>query len=213
MSIKNTTLLLSILLLLAGACTTQKQLAERGKKGFKQRGKASWYGPGFHGKLAANGEVYDMHALTAAHKQLPFDTVVEVLNHDNGRRVEVRITDRGPFVRGRIIDLSRGAAEKIGLVQSGVAPVTVTVVATSSRQPSGAAAARSWLVQAGAFRDRARAEEHLQQVSEVDRRARLDEAEGLLRIVIGPLEREKEARRILGALGDRRIEAILRRLP
>ena len=213
MSVKNATLLLSLLLVLAGACTTQKRLAERGKKGFKQRGSASWYGPGFHGKLAANGEVYDMHALTAAHKQLPFDTVVEVLNHDNGRRVEVRITDRGPFVRGRIIDLSRGAAEKIGLVQSGVAPVTLTVVAPRSRQPSGSTAARSWLIQAGAFRDRARAEEHLQQVSEVDRRARLDDTAGLLRIVIGPLEREKEARRILSALDHRQIEAILRRLP
>lgn len=91
-------------------------------------GVASWYGPGFHGRLTANGERYDMYAMTAAHKTLQFGTKVKVTNHDNGKSVVVRINDRGPFVGGRVIDLSRSAADAIGMVGPGTAPVTVEVV-------------------------------------------------------------------------------------
>jgi rare lipoprotein A len=205
--------LIALVLILSAGCTTQKRLAERGKKGFRQQGIASWYGPGFHGKLAANGEVYDMHALTAAHKQLPFETMVEVHNRENGRKVRVRITDRGPFVRGRIIDLSRAAAEEIGMLQSGVAKVTLTVVAAGSGRSVRSGKSARWLIQAGAFRDRPRAEKHLGKVRKVDGRARLDDNDGLLKVLIGPIAREKEARRVFAALEARQIEAILRRLP
>jgi rare lipoprotein A len=213
MSLRNTVLLLSLVLVLGSACTTHRRLAERGKRGFKQQGLASWYGPGFHGKRTANGEVYDMYGLTAAHRELPFETVVEVFNHDNGRTVRVRINDRGPFVRGRIIDLSRTAAERIGLVESGVAKVTVTIVSTGTHGSAGARRASAWLIQAGAFQDLERANNRLRTVRAVDNRARLDDNGDLLRVVIGPLSHEKEARRVLAKLEQNRIEAILRRAP
>jgi rare lipoprotein A len=91
-------------------------------------GMASWYGPGFHGNYSASGEVFDQNALTAAHPSLPFGTQVRVTNLDTGLSVVVRINDRGPYAHGRIIDLSAGAAQVIGLISSGVAPVNVEVL-------------------------------------------------------------------------------------
>nr|WP_204104085.1 septal ring lytic transglycosylase RlpA family protein [Spirulina major] len=92
------------------------------------RGMASWYGPGFHGNRCANGEIYNQYGLSAAHRTLPFGTQVRVTNLNNNRAVVVRINDRGPFIRGRIIDLSQGAAQAIDMVGSGVAPVKVEVL-------------------------------------------------------------------------------------
>ncbi len=102
---------------------------------FKISGMASWYGPGFDGSYSASGEVFNENALTAAHRDLPFGTQVRVTNMDNGMSVVVRINDRGPYADDRVIDLSRGAASIIGLVQSGVAPVRLEVLgaATASR--------------------------------------------------------------------------------
>lgn len=96
--------------------------------GSTQKGEASWYGDPYHGRRAASGEVYDMEQLTAAHRTLPFQTWVEVTNLKNGRKVRVRINDRGPFVNGRIIDLSRAAAREIDMVRMGIAPVQLRVI-------------------------------------------------------------------------------------
>lgn len=93
-----------------------------------QVGTASWYGPNFHGQLTANGEVYDMDAMTAAHKTLPFDTKVKVVNLQNGRHVVVRINDRGPFIKDRIIDLSRRAAQRLGIIQPGTERVGLKIL-------------------------------------------------------------------------------------
>lgn len=93
-----------------------------------RRGVASWYGPGFHGRRTANGERYNQHGLTAAHRHLPFGTKVRVTNLRNNRSVVVRINDRGPFSGGRIIDLSAGAAKQIGVFSSGVAPVKLEIL-------------------------------------------------------------------------------------
>lgn len=92
-----------------------------------QRGHASWYGPGFNGRRTASGERYDMHALTAAHRTLPFGTLVRVRSLVNGREVDVRITDRGPYSRGRIIDVSRAAAEELGMLGLGFKQVVLLV--------------------------------------------------------------------------------------
>ena len=92
-----------------------------------ERGGASWYGAGFHGKRTANGERYDMNALTAAHKTLPFGTMVRVKSLVNGREVLVRITDRGPFVKSRIIDLSRAAAVELDMLSLGFKQVVLSV--------------------------------------------------------------------------------------
>src|SRR3954464_9704365 len=91
-----------------------------------QRGNASWYGPGFHGRRTASGETFNQNALTAAHKSLPFGTRVRVVNQQTGGSVVVRINDRGPFVRGRIIDLSKASAQALGI--SGAAPVKLVSV-------------------------------------------------------------------------------------
>jgi rare lipoprotein A len=93
-----------------------------------ERGQASWYGPRFHGRLTASSERYDMDALTAANKTLPFGTVVRVRSKVLGREVDVRINDRGPFAPGRVIDVSRAAAEALGLVDAGVADVSLLLL-------------------------------------------------------------------------------------
>jgi rare lipoprotein A len=120
--------------------------------GYAEEGNASWYGIPFHGRHASNGEVYDMHKLTAAHRTLPFDTKVRVTNLTNGKSTIVRITDRGPFVEGRIIDLSMAAAQEIDAIGAGVVPVRIEVL--SPIDPT----AGFFTVQVGAFRDRANAE-------------------------------------------------------
>ena len=99
------------------------------KEGWTQEGMASWYGRPYHGRRTSNGERYDMNRISAAHKRLPFDTWVRVTNLKNKKTVDVRINDRGPFVKGRIIDLSRAAAKKINMIGPGTARVRIRVVA------------------------------------------------------------------------------------
>src|SRR5689334_8903540 len=98
------------------------------KVGDTEIGVASWYGHPYHGRQAANGEIYDMEKLTAAHRTLPFNTWVRVENLSNEKAVEVRITDRGPFIEGRIIDLSHAAAREIDMIGPGVTRVRVRVI-------------------------------------------------------------------------------------
>jgi rare lipoprotein A len=121
---------------------------------YVEQGIASWYGLPFNGRRAANGEVYDMNQPTAAHRTLPFNSRVRVTNLDNGRQTEVRITDRGPFVEGRIIDLSFAAARSVDMVGSGVARVRLELLSLG-RVPAGAS---NFTVQVGAFTQRGNAE-------------------------------------------------------
>lgn len=109
---------------------------------YRETGIASWYGPGFNGKITANGEVYDAGGLTAAHRTLPMPTIVRVTNLDTGRSIKVRINDRGPFARSRIIDLSRRGAELLGFVRAGTAKVLVEVVGDETRRATSAALSR-----------------------------------------------------------------------
>lgn len=99
---------------------------------FSQTGVASWYGPGFHGKKTANGEKFNTNSLTAAHKELPFNTMVKVTNLTNGRSTMVRINDRGPFSKNRIIDLSKKAAQEIGMLQTGTARVRIEAITSKA---------------------------------------------------------------------------------
>ena len=96
--------------------------------GIKDRGVASWYGKEFHGKLAANGEVFDMTAYTAAHRKLPLGSLVRVVNLANGKSVQVRINDRGPYVTGRMLDLSHAAARELGMLEAGTSAVQIEVI-------------------------------------------------------------------------------------
>lgn len=112
-----------------------------------QTGVASWYGPNFHGKITSNKEVYDMHDLTAAHKSLPFGTYVVVTNLNNGKSVTVRINDRGPFVKDRIIDLSYAAAKVVDMIGTGTAPVKLEILTNISPKKSS----QKFSVQVGSF--------------------------------------------------------------
>ena len=128
---------------------------------YTEEGIASWYGVPYHGRRAANGEIYDMYKLTAAHRTLPFETVVRVTNLRNGKQVDVRITDRGPFVEGRIIDLSLGAARELDMVGVGIAPVRLALVSALVNPASG-----FFTVQVGAFLSRDNAERLRRQMEE-----------------------------------------------
>jgi rare lipoprotein A len=92
---------------------------------YRQVGTASWYGPGFHGKETANGEIFDSGKLTAAHRKLPLGAEVKVTNLDNGRTVTVKINDRGPYKKGRVLDLSKAAAKRLGMVEEGLTQVRI----------------------------------------------------------------------------------------
>ena len=112
------------------------------KVGQVMKGISSWYGPNFHGKHTSNGEVYNMHARTAAHKTWPMDTMVKVTNLQNGKSTIVRINDRGPFVRGRIIDCSYTAGKELGLDKMGIAKVSIQVVGFAGKVESEATIAK-----------------------------------------------------------------------
>ncbi|GIU74531.1 MAG: hypothetical protein KatS3mg004_1618 [Bryobacteraceae bacterium] len=130
--------------------------------GWTETGLASWYGHPYHGRPSSSGEIYDMDQLTAAHRTLPFGSIVEVKNLDNGRTVTVRINDRGPFAEGRIIDLSRAAARQIGLIGPGTALVRIQLLGYAD--PEAARAPALYTIQAGAFADRRNAERFQQKL-------------------------------------------------
>jgi rare lipoprotein A len=121
--------------------------------GVPQNGVASWYGPGFHGLQTSSGAIYDQHALTAAHPTLPLGTRVRVTNLDTGKSVDVLINDRGPFAKGRVIDLSYAAAREIGMIGPGTARVRIEVVA----RPLNGASHVTYCVQVGAFTEEEKA--------------------------------------------------------
>ncbi|NJK76742.1 MAG: septal ring lytic transglycosylase RlpA family protein [Richelia sp. CSU_2_1] len=121
----------------AGKPQPQPRVISFGPIQMRISGLASWYGPGFHGNLSASGEPFNQNALTAAHRNLPFGTLVMVRNLDNGKSVVVRINDRGPFVGDRVIDLSAGAASVLGMMSSGVAPVELEVIAPKQAETVG----------------------------------------------------------------------------
>jgi rare lipoprotein A len=143
--------------------------------GATETGVASWYGHPYHGRRAANGEIYDMEKMTAAHRTLPFNTWVRVYDLDNDKTTEVRIIDRGPFVEGRIIDLSHAAAQEIAMIGPGVARVRIEVIRTPPGVTPGL-----FGIQVGAFRVKANAE---------GLRARMEAQYGTARLVQRPEDR------------------------
>ena len=141
-----------------------------GTIGTTQHGVASWYGHPYHGRRTSNGEVYDMRKMTAAHLALPFDTWVRVTNQSNGLATKVRINDRGPFVKGRIIDLSEAAAEEIDMIGPGTARVQLEVV-------EGPTPTSGYVVQIGSFGERTNADELLSDLNRLGYEAELEEAQ------------------------------------
>jgi rare lipoprotein A len=182
---------------------------------YTERGKASWYGAPFHGRSTASGERFDMFAPSAAHRTLPFGTIVRVHNLDNDRQVDVRINDRGPFVRGRIVDLSRAAAEQLDMIRAGVAEVRLSVVAWpdeavtfASFDGANPVGGGSSTLQAGAFLERKRAERLARRVRGFDRRARVYSEGGWHRVQVRGL-RGRDAEELRAQLLAAGIEAVL----
>ena len=164
---------------------------------YREHGMASYYGKGFHGRKAADGERFSQHEMTAAHRTLPFDTFVRVENLGNRKTVEVRITDRGPFVGGRIIDLSHAAARAIELIGPGTAQVRLEVVRHPAVSPPA-----TFAVQVGAFRERSNAERARAQMASRYGAARLVLRPGnpdIWRVLVGSEATEEAA----GALAER----------
>lgn len=183
--------------MLSGACTT----LQRGK--VLDQGEASWYGTEFHGKQTANGEIFNQNQLTAAHRTLPFNTIVRVINLDNGKSVHVRINDRGPYARGRVIDLSREAARRIDMIESGTAPVRLILV--RSEKPirtvgPGNIRQEEFTIQLGSFNRRPDAEAYANQI----RRAIVVSAEvdgrRFYRVYYGRYRNTRDAQRDLNKL-------------
>lgn len=164
--------------------------------GYVERGVASWYGPGFHGNKTSNGERYDMHQFTAAHRTLPLGSVAQVRSLSNGRMVVVRINDRGPFAKGRILDLSYEAAKQLGLIGPGTDQVELTVLGYEGR-PGAFGYLR---VQAGSFAELANAQALVGRLKgrfEDTRIVTIDLPEGRrYRVQVGRFTTEREAQAV-----------------
>jgi rare lipoprotein A len=153
--------------------------------GYRERGIASWYGKKFHGRKTSNGETYNMYAMTAAHKTLPMGTRLRVSNLNTNKTVIVRINDRGPFVRGRIIDLSYSAAKEIDMISTGTAPVEIAVIESAKKVQSDTASAApdqptdyysgNFTFQIGAFKDKSNAARLKQQLETKYRNVHISE--------------------------------------
>lgn len=163
--------------------------------GFLEEGVASWYGVPFHGRATASGDIYDMEASTAAHRTLPFGTILQVENLDNAHTTTVRVNDRGPFVRGRNLDLSRRAARELEMIGPGTARVRLTIVSAPSPESC-------WVVQAGAFSDRDNAELLRLSLEREGHGVRITTSpNGLYRVRTGPFQSRIEAEGIMGETG------------
>ena len=147
---------------------TSCQVTKVGQDSTIETGTASWYGPGFHGKTTANGEKYDMNGLTAAHRTLAFGTKVKVINLDNGKSVTVRINDRGPYAKGRIIDLSKGAAKKVDMIEAGTAKVKLVLPANMDDSRITDIKKPHYTVQVGSFDTYDSAERRANEIQGVD---------------------------------------------
>jgi len=174
-----------------------------GEEGYRESGVASWYGEPFHGRKTANGETYDMYGLTAAHRTLPLGTVLRVTERPTGRSVEVRVNDRGPFIDGRILDLSYGAAESLGMVNKGIANVTIEVI----RMEPGP---QDFLIQMGSFADPQNADRVREKVEKYYRKVYIDSVETetgtVHRVRIGPFPSRDAANKAMRQLRERRGE-------
>lgn len=168
--------------------------------GFVEEGIASWYGPGFHGKTTANGEIYNQYAMTAAHKILPLGTQVRVTRLDTGRSLLVRINDRGPFVEDRVIDLSKAAATRLGMMGSGTAKVRVQSVGPVREAATGTIKG-NFYVQAGAFGSKENAQKFIQALIRDGHRGRLIYGNNnMWNVQVGPQKDSAAAQTLLSRL-------------
>ncbi len=168
-------------------------------QGYVETGIASWYGPGFHGQRTASGEIYNMYKLTAAHRTLPLGTYVKVINLENGKTVVVKVNDRGPFVSGRIIDLSYAAAKQIGMLRKGTARVRLIALgkmAGNYIKPVDYTKG-NFYVQVGAFNNKLNAYRMMYNVKrKFSLNAKVVRMRGYYRVIVGPRRSYNEAKQL-----------------
>jgi rare lipoprotein A len=205
-------------LLFLAACSSRPPARTAAEASGGERGLASWYGKEFDGLPTASGETFRPEKISAAHRTLPLGTVVDVTNEKNGKTVRVKINDRGPFVAGRIVDLSKAAAQEIASVGDGVVPVTLRVVTlgdnfrvrAGSDEPPPVTAANTatrsepgaFAVQAGAFGDEANAVRLRDRLAARYPNPFIEEYRGLKRVKFGPYRTREEADAARESLGE-----------
>ncbi|MCK4666083.1 septal ring lytic transglycosylase RlpA family protein [Candidatus Dependentiae bacterium] len=190
--LKGFLILALILGLFVTGCVEDENNEEGLTKEFYQQGTASWYGENFHGKKTANGEIYNMHAFTAAHKYLAFNTKVVVVNISNKKEVTVRINDRGPYVGDRIIDLSYAAAKKIDLVNAGTATVKLYIYKQAGTSSTG-----KHYLQLGSFSKKQNAIKLRKRALRHTKRVRIVSEGGKFKVLVGPFDSEASAKKVL----------------
>lgn len=175
-----------------------------------QQGIASWYGPGFHGRKTTSGTVYDQHGMTAAHQTLPLGSSVRVTNITNGKSVTVLVNDRGPFVKGRIIDLSYAAARAVDMIRSGTAPVVVEVMDTGGHRLTAIPDRLDYTLQVGAFSDLDKARELKARLeSHYEKPVVIEPHESYYRVRVGTFADAAEAREYGARLSREGLSVVL----
>ena len=175
----------------------------KSRNGYFKKGVASWYGKKFHGRLTASGEVYDMYQMTAAHKTLPLPTYAEITHLANGKQIVVKINDRGPFSKERLIDLSYVAALKLGMVKSGTANVSVRAIevpASVTVNDGVEEESLSYFIQIGAFSNRMNAEQLVRQMKNARLRTKIEMSSQLYRVLTGPYQSQADVNRTTSTL-------------
>ena len=218
-----------LILFFLTACSSQPPAKTAVDSRGDERGLASWYGKEFDGLPTASGETFRPEKISAAHRTLPLGTIVDVLNEKSGRTVRVKINDRGPFVAGRIVDLSKAAAQEIGSVGDGVVPVTLRVVtlgdnsriraksdeppaptpANTAARPEPDAPAAGWAVQAGAFASQENAVRLRDRLAARYPTPWVEDAGGIKRVKFGPYASRVEAESARDSLGEMGLAGIL----
>lgn len=193
-------LVLAAVALFLGACAVPLHKKDY-PAGYRERGSASWYGKDFHGRPTASGEIYNMFDMTAAHKTLPLGTFLKVTDLESGRVVRVKVNDRGPFVGDRILDLSFGAAQELGVVGAGIAEIEFEII---GYQPIARGGQNGFLVQVGSYQVRENAVRMKEKVAAHFRPVFIETYQSnggaLYRVRIGPFPSEEKAQRVAGKI-------------
>jgi rare lipoprotein A len=221
MSVKHSKIIfaisMGILFMIVSSCGVVRRTAPpeaSGEGAIIGSGIASWYGPNFHGKRTANGERYNMNDYTAAHKTLPFNTMVKVDNVENGKSVVVRINDRGPYVDNRIIDLSRRAAQQIDMIGSGTTSVRLMVVREGDRpiDQQNISSSETFTIQLAAFERESEAKNRSNQISGSRVERVTIEGKTIYRVYFGTYSNPEDASNDLNKLSREGIEGFVKQV-
>lgn len=196
------------LLVLIISCTTSVKVKEEGI--FEEEGLASWYGKEYHGEKTSSGEIFNMYDLTAAHRTLPFGSIVYVYSYDTKKSVKVRINDRGPFLPGRIIDLSYAAAKELQIISMGLSKVKIS--ANNKPQEVFDLKKYNLVIQVGAFKIKENAENLKEKLSKKYKMVYTEDFNEFKRVIIGPFNDEKEIEKIYNSLIEEGYKPIIRKI-